>query len=426
LDKFGQNGLLTMARRIRDKDLETKAARAKLRARGKPYYRAVAPGLHLGYRKGKRACPWVVRFYTGDRQYQVESIGTADDFSESDGVHILDFWQAQDCARALHKQRAGGVLLGPYTVRRAIDDYLISIEGKASHYSTARHLVAYAGTIADKELAKLTSDDLETWHAALAKMPPRVRSKRGQQQAHGMLDLSDPEAVRRRQSSANKALRELKAALNRAWRKIPGASDAEWRKVKPFSNASAARVRYLTIAESQRLINASDPLFRPLARTALETGARYSELARLRCSDFNIDSGTLLVRTSKSGKPRHIVLTEQGHQLFAQLTAGRGGDDQIIAGKWRRGTQARPMRAACQRAGIDPPMSFHGLRHTWASLAVMGGMPLTVVAKNLGHANTAMVEKHYGHLSEGYIAREIRASAPRFDIVEPSNVKALR
>ena len=35
-----------------------------------------------------------------------------------------------------------------------------------------------------------------------------------------------------------------------------------------------------------------------------------------------------------------------------------------------------------------PPINFHGLRHTWASHAVMNGMPLIVVAKNLGHSTT--------------------------------------
>jgi integrase len=417
-------GLLTMARRIRDRDLETRAARAKLKPQGKPYYRTVAPGLHLGYRKGKRACPWVVRFYTGEQRYEVESIGTADDLSDADGVKVLNFWQAQECAREMHGQRAGGAAIGPYTVKRAIDDYLVSIEGKASHYGTARRLAAHAEPVADKELAKLTSDELTTWHRALAKMPPRVRSKPGAQ-AHGPFDLSDPEAVRRRQASANKALRELKAAFNSAWLRGKVTNDTAWRRVKPFKGASAARVRHLTIAEAQRLINASEGNFRDLVRAALETGCRVSELTRLRIGDFNADVGTLLIRTSKTGKPRHVVLTEQGHEFFAQLAAGRHGNEPMIAGTWRRGTQARPMLAACRRAGIDPPMSFHGLRHTWASLAIMGGMPLTVVAKNLGHADTTMVQKHYGHLDDDYVVKALRASAPRFDIVEPSNVKTL-
>jgi integrase len=51
------------------------------------------------------------------------------------------------------------------------------------------------------------------------------------------------------------------------------------------------------------------------------------------------------------------------------------------------------MRAACARAKLKPAVSFHILRHTWASLAVMNDTPLMVVAKNLGHVDTRMVEK---------------------------------
>jgi hypothetical protein len=44
----------------------------------------------------------------------------------------------------------------------------------------------------------------------------------------------------------------------------------------------------------------------------------------------------------------------------------------------------------------------------------MNGTPLLVVAKNLGHADTRMVEKHYGHLAPSFIADAIRAGAPRY------------
>ena len=37
-----------------------------------------------------------------------------------------------------------------------------------------------------------------------------------------------------------------------------------------------------------------------------------------------------------------------------------------------------------------------------------------VIARNLGHADTRMVEKHYGHLAPSYVADEIRRGAPRF------------
>ena len=52
---------------------------------------------------------------------------------------------------------------------------------------------------------------------------------------------------------------------------------------------------------------------------ALQTGARYGELCRLNVSDFNIDAGTVAIRMSKSGKSRHVVLTDEGVSFFAQL-----------------------------------------------------------------------------------------------------------
>jgi integrase len=72
------------------------------------------------------------------------------------------------------------------------------------------------------------------------------------------------------------------------------------------------------------------------------------------------------------------------------------------------------MKIACERARLDPPISFHILRHTWASHATMNGLPLMIVAKNLGHADTKMVERFYGHLAPSYVADAIRANAPRF------------
>jgi integrase len=153
-------------------------------------------------------------------------------------------------------------------------------------------------------------------------------------------------------------------------------------------------------------------------QAALFTGCRYSELSRLTVADFNGDAGTLYIAKSKTGKPRHVTLADEGVQFFAGLAAGRTGVELFFhaprGGQWTRSIQQRPMMLACKRARIEPAIGFHGLRHTWASHAVMAGMPLLVVAKNLGHATTKMVEAHYGHLSPGYVSDAIRKHAPRF------------
>ena len=56
----------------------------------------------------------------------------------------------------------------------------------------------------------------------------------------------------------------------------------------------------------------------------------------------------------------------------------------------------------------------------------MSGMPLMVVAKNFGHADTRMTEKHYGHLAPSYIADAIRAHAPRFGMESEGKVRAIQ
>ena len=102
-----------MARTVRDAALETRAARSRLKPRGKPYWRALEEGLHLGYRKSKggvgrsaRLGKWVVRHYIGEQLYAEETIAEADDFSDADGTEILNFKQAQEAARERRTARA--------------------------------------------------------------------------------------------------------------------------------------------------------------------------------------------------------------------------------------------------------------------------------------------------------------------------------
>ena len=417
-----------MAKRVRDADLENRSSRSKLKVRGKPYYKVIGPGLHVGYRKGKRAGMWVVRRYAGASSYVVETIAQADDYADADGDRVLTYWQAQDEARKMAGAPARSS--GPYKVKDAIADYLTELEGRASYVDTRARLNAYAiPALGDKHVDKLTADALRKWHRELAKAPRRIRTKHGAAEHRTQaVNLDDPEAARRRKVSANRILGLLKAALNYAFTEGKAASDVEWRRVKPFKDVNQSRVSYLTLAQCKRLLNAADPEFRLLARAALETGARYSHLARLRVSDFNSDSGTLHIRPQsrpgKQGKGFHIVLTDEGQEFFQELVKGRSDSDPLLRREWKASEQQRPMRAACERAKIDPPVGFHQLRHTWASHAVMAGMPLAVIAKNLGHVDTRMVERHYGHLAPSYVADEVRKHAPRFGKT-PSNVRAL-
>src|SRR4029077_4071426 len=131
-------------------------------------------------------------------------------------------------------------------------------------------------------------------------------------------------------------------------------NDKAWRRVSLFKNVIRARTRYLSLAECERLMNACDPEFRSLVRGALETGARYGELCRMVCGDFNPDAGTVHVLKSKSGKERHIILTEDGAEFFEQLTAGQPAQALMFGKEWRTNHQQRRIITACKNARIDP------------------------------------------------------------------------
>jgi hypothetical protein len=169
-----------MARKVKDKVLDTGEARRKLKAQGKPYYRMIEPGLHLGYRRLKgqeRAGTWLVRHYLGKQAYEVERIGTADDLSDADGEAILDFKQAQDKARERMVSWAHTATgkSGPLTVANAMDVYLEYLEANGKSVVTARYrakafIYPVLGPI---DVEKLTTDQLRKWQVGIVKMAPR-------------------------------------------------------------------------------------------------------------------------------------------------------------------------------------------------------------------------------------------------------------
>lgn len=420
-----------MARTVRNPKIDTRSARAKLAARREPYWTSIAPACALGYRKGAKGGTWVARHYQANSSpsHRYQAIGPADDTIDADGIAALSFAQAQEHARDWFTAEAGRTQgreskqeqRGPWTVGMALDAYLgrLEAEGRASAREARYRADAARRELGQIELRQLTAERLRQWLLDVAEAPRRVRVKEGAEARHLAAPATDDEK-RARRSTANRAWTVVRAALNQAFAEGRIASDGAWRRVKPFRGVDAARVRYLSVAEAKRLVNASSGAFRDLVTAALVTGARYSELARLEVGDWSPDAGTIIVRQSKSGKVRHIYVSDEGRDFFEGITAGRPTSAPMLpksdGSHWQRHEQTRPMRAAVKAARIEPSIGFHGLRHTYASLAVMNGAPLQVVAHNLGHSTTRMVEKHYGHLAPSYIAETIRKTAPRFGL----------
>jgi integrase len=84
--------------------------------------------------------------------------------------------------------------------------------------------------------------------------------------------------------------------------------------------------------------------------------------------------------------------------------------------RWGKSHQFRPLREACAAAKIVPPISFHILRHTFASRLARQRVTMAIIAAALGNSE-AICAKHYAHLSPGYIADTIRQYAGGMGIV---------
>ena len=409
-----------MARKTRSSELETRTARARLLA-GKYYWRGIRQGLAIGYRKvkGNMGGTWTVRLMVDYNRYRTKGLGVADDHQDADGASVLTYDQAQEKARAYAADAVTGkAQIENYpsidTVADAIGAYLawFAVNRRSGERTGAVCRAHILPALGDRPIQELTKRELEQWHHGLATTCARRRDGHARP-----FDPQNPEVRRKRKATANRVLTVLKAALNFAL-DDDGDIQRPWQRVKPFRGVDAPVVRFLSAEECHRLISACEPDFRALVQGALYTGARYGELVRMRVSDFNAESGTIFARHTKAGKPRHIYLTEEAQRFCAQVTTDRRGDEPLFArvdgSAWGASHQIRRLKVACAAAEIDPAVSFHILRHTYASALALKGVPLQVIAHALGHADTRICERHYAHLQPSYIADTIRANVPSY------------
>jgi integrase len=172
-----------------------------------------------------------------------------------------------------------------------------------------------------------------------------------------------------------------------------------------------------------------------LVLAALFSGCRYGALRELRVANFVAKEGRLAVPSSasKSKKSYNVWLSDEGATFFRSLVIGRRADDFLLVRddglQWECSAQRFPMKAAIKAAGLatsvrSATVSFHTLRHTVATRMLERGISPAIVAKQLGHADTKMVEQHYGHLSDAFIGDAVRRNFGEFGVDLDNNVTA--
>jgi integrase len=414
-----------MARQAKSAQLNSRNSRRTLKQRPKPYSVKLFNGLFLDYYKGRKDSTWYGRRYVGNAEYERGQLGIADDLVDSDGIRVLSFDQAQtkarDWATLKAQEDTGEVQSGNFTVEQAMDEYLVHLtkaKRKPQYRTSAIAKAHILPTLGKVELVKLTHGRVKAWRDALAETAPRLRTKKGKEQAYRTIDPNDPAQARKRQATANRILTVLKAALNHAKgesRRI--ATDAAWVDVKPFSKVDVPKVRFLSKDEVTALVGKCEPDFQSLVKGALLTGCRYGELTAMTVADFNPKDGQVYVAQSKNGESRYVDLNSAGVEFFKQLVSRRKPEEILFKrsnGKaWKTSEQFRPMNSACEAAKVED-VTFHILRHSYASHALMAGMTIEVLAQQLGHKDTRITMRHYAHLCPTFKQESVRQNAPSF------------
>lgn len=176
------------------------------------------------------------------------------------------------------------------------------------------------------------------------------------------------------------------------------------KSVKRPPKASRGTKAVVDDATHRKLLDAATPELRLLLMLLYDTGARPSELSRLTAADVNLNANVALLNDHKTagttGKPRLIVLTPAAKELLAaQIEKYPTGEllRNARGGKWTKDGIGLAVRRACERTGVSA--TAYGYRHTYATSALAKGVPDATVAALLGHSSTAMLHRHYSHLT---------------------------
>ena len=215
--------------------------------------------------------------------------------------------------------------------------------------------------------------------------------------------------------AANKALEVLRQIFNHAVM-LEHITVNPARQTKP--NPRPKRTRFLAQMEIKRLHSVLDRhaggrrgYQADIIRLLLLTGCRKNEIVRLKRRE--VDAGRLRLEDSKTG-PRTVFLNHKARDIVERRLATVPGEFLFPSPK----DPATPISdflplwyTVRSEAGIDD-VRLHDLRHTYASRAVLHGIPLPVVAQLLGHRQVTMTLR-YAHTCD----REVEAAAERIGIM---------
>jgi integrase len=357
---------------------------------------SIGPGIRLGYRRTKstKGGTWVLECADGKGGEWQRAVGVADDFEDADGAHVLSFWQAAEKARTMVR---GSATEAPVTWAQALDAYESDLQARdGSRYNAAQvrnHLMPLAPRLLNKPVALLGATELAHWRDAL--LASRLK----------------PASVVRILKSARASLNHAAACDERiknrgAWRVGLGGLHDTYQPTDRVQPDDVVR----------KIVSEADALgddFALFVRVAAETGARGSQIMRLRVADlYNGTEPRLAMPSSRKGRHRAITrrpvpISRDLADRLARAACNRAADSPLLlrAGKpWDPRNYKQqvlaPFKVAAERAGVPGAVPYT-LRHSAIVRSLLNGVPAQLVAGNCD-TSVSMLQKTYARFISAY------------------------
>jgi hypothetical protein len=171
---------------------------------------------------------------------------------------------------------------------------------------------------------------------------------------------------------------------------------------------------------------ASRGYIEPMSAWALQllahTGLRKDEIISLKWPMIDWQHAVFNLPDTKTGQ-RSVPVSSQVMTLLREIQEHTGQPRTGYVIRSRTGRRLTSLNKTWERirvmAGI-PDVRLHDLRHSFASDALMGGVPLAIIGKILGHRQPTTTQR-YAHLSDRVVRDAIEQTSNRItDAAQPA------
>ena len=202
------------------------------------------------------------------------------------------------------------------------------------------------------------------------------------------------------------------------------------RKVERFLSPAERRAVHAVLEAGQAIPRGRKGRIEPFSVWAIKllmlTGLRRNEVVSLKWPMVDWQHGCLHLPDTKTGQ-RSVVVSGAVIKLLREIHEATGERKEGLVIRGLRGTKLSSLNVTWDQvrkeAGI-PDVRLHDLRHSFASDALMAGVPLAIVGEMLGHKNPTTTQR-YAHLADGVVRDALELATRRImDATEEGPVVA--